>query len=469
MYKKVIKRFGQESRNSRSIPAKAFIKPHHWLALGAAFIATGVLLGLAPESAEATRTKLMVPIAVAEPGTAAVTLPLQLPEFGMDTVTAQPFQGEAEGAQWRTITVKQGDTLAALFAKAGISAKELHTILSLGADAKTLVRLYPGETLKLKSDAEGQLQELLYEIDPANTLHVQRSAQGFKVQKVLHPVERRIAHASATIDSSLFSAAQDAGLSDSVALELARIFGWDIDFALDLRQGDRFSAIYEEFYIDGTKIGDGPVLAAAFTNQGNTYRAIRYTDAQGNADYYTPEGLAMRKAFLRTPLEFSRVTSGFNLKRYHPILKETRAHKGVDYGAPSGTPVKAAGNGKVQFLGSKSGYGNVIILQHGGHYSTVYGHLKGFARGIKTGSHVQQGQVIGYVGMTGLATGPHLHYEFRVDGVQRNPLTVALPSAEPISPERKADFLKAVHTVVGQLEVLDRVAVALGPKATNNP
>ncbi len=469
MYKKVIKHFNQKSRNPQVISTKAFIKPHHWLALGAAFIATGALLGLAPESAEATRSKSIVPVVMAEPGAAAVTLPLQLPEFSMDAVMAQPFQGEVDSAQWRTITVKQGDTLAALFAKAGISAKELHTILSLGADAKTLIRLYPGETLKLKRDAEGQLQELLYEIDPASTLHVQRSAQGFKVQKVLHPVERRIAHASATIDSSLFSAAQDAGLSDSIALELARIFGWDIDFALDLRQGDRFSMIYEEFYIDGTKIGDGPILAAAFTNQGKTYRAIRYTEVQGNADYYTPEGLAMRKAFLRTPLEFSRITSGFSLKRYHPILKETRAHKGVDYGAPSGTPVKAAGDGKVQFLGRKSGYGNVIILQHGGRYSTVYGHLKGYAGSLRTGSRVHQGQIIGYVGMTGLATGPHLHYEFRVDGVQRNPLTVALPSAEPIPPERKADFLNTVRPVVTQLEVLDRVAVALGPKAANSP
>lgn len=469
MHKKVIKHFNQKSRNPQMTSAKAIIKPHHWLALGAAFITTGALLGLAPESAEATRTKTIVPVATTEPGTAAVILPLQLPEFGMDAVMVQPLQEEVDSAQWRTITVKQGDTLTALFSKAGISAKELHSILSLGEDAKTLVRLYPGETLKLKRGAEGQLQELLYEIDPASTLHVQRGAQGFKVQKILHPVERRIAHALATIDSSLFSAAQDTGLSDNTALELAKIFGWDIDFALDLRQGDHFSVIYEEFYIDGTKIGDGPILAAAFTNQGKTYRAIRYIDAQGNADYYTPEGLGMRKAFLRTPLEFSRITSGFNLKRYHPILKETRAHRGVDYGAPTGTPVKAAGDGKVQFRGSKSGYGNVVILQHGGRYSTVYGHLKGFARSLKTGGRVHQGQIIGYVGMTGLATGPHLHYEFRVDGAQRNPLTVALPSAEPIPPERKADFLKTARPIVTQLEVLDRVAVALGPKAANSP
>lgn len=454
---------------TRRNPLKSIFKPHHWLAVGTGLIVTGLFLGATPDSAEATRTKTSPLLATVEPGVAPITLPLELPELHIDTNTAQRVQETSDDTQWHTLVVKRGDTLTDLFARAGINSRELYNVLSLGDKTRTLARLLPGETLKLKRDSDGQLQELLYEINVTNALHVQRNGEGFEARKILHPVERRIAHATATIESSLFNAAHDVGLSDSMALELARIFGWDIDFALDLRQGDQFSVIYEEFYLDGAKVGDGPVLAAAFTNQGKTYRAVRYTDTEGNSDYYTPEGLAMRKAFLRTPLEFSRISSGFNPKRYHPVLKEIRAHKGVDYAAPTGTPVKAAGNGRVTFAGKKGGYGNVVILQHGERYSTVYGHLKGFARGIKTGARVTQGQVIGYVGMTGLATGPHLHYEFRVNGVHRNPLTVALPSAKPIPAEQKEQFIKTTQPVLAQLEVIDRVALALGPEATRVP
>jgi murein DD-endopeptidase MepM/ murein hydrolase activator NlpD len=243
-------------------------------------------------------------------------------------------------------------------------------------------------------------------------------------------------------------------------MELAAIFGWDIDFALDIRRGDHFTVVYQEYYLEGKKVRDGDILAAEFTNQGKSYRAIRYVDADGNAGFYTPEGLSLRKAFLRTPVKFSRISSRFTLHRKHPILNRIRAHKGVDYAAPRGTPIRATGDGKVVFRGRKGGYGRTIVIQHGSKYSTLYGHMSRYNGKVKLGRRVRQGQVIGYVGSSGLATGPHLHYEFRIDGVHRNPLTVKLPVAEPIAKRYRDDFQKLATPLIAQLELLTRSLVA---------
>ena len=244
-------------------------------------------------------------------------------------------------------------------------------------------------------------------------------------------------------------------------MELAGIFGWDIDFALDIRQGDSFAVIYEEVFLDGEKVRDGDIIAATFSNRGESYQAIRYTDASNHTDYYSPDGHSMRKAFLRTPVEFSRISSRFSLGRKHPILNTIRAHKGVDYAAPRGTPIKATGDGKVIYRGVKGGYGNVVIIQHGSSYSTLYGHMSRFARGVHSGSHVKQGQIIGYVGSSGLATGPHLHYEFRINGVHRNPLTVKLPDAQPLPKQYMADFQMHANQLVASLDLLSKTNVAL--------
>jgi murein DD-endopeptidase MepM/ murein hydrolase activator NlpD len=243
-------------------------------------------------------------------------------------------------------------------------------------------------------------------------------------------------------------------------MQLAHIFGWDIDFALNIRNGDSFSVIYQEDYLNGKKLNDGPILAAEFINQGHVYRAIRYTDPTGNSDYYDPSGKSMRKAFLRTPVEFTRISSGFTMGRFHPILNKIRAHKGVDYAAPTGTPIKATGDGKITFRGRKGGYGNVVILQHGARYSTLYGHMSKFRGGLAVGSRVRQGQVIGYVGMTGLATGPHLHYEFRIDGVHRDPLRVKLPGAEPLGNKYRDDFNSKAKALIAKLDLIRDVQVA---------
>ena len=238
------------------------------------------------------------------------------------------------------------------------------------------------------------------------------------------------------------------------------MFGWDVDFALDIRKGDSFSLLFEQHYLDGEKLRDGKILAAEFTNQGNKYRAILFTDPEGNSQYYSEDGKSMRKAFLRSPVDFRRISSTFQRERFHPVLGKKRPHRGVDYAAASGTPIKAAGDGKVIFRGVKGGYGNTVVLQHGSNITTLYAHMSRFRKGVTSGSRVKQGQTIGYVGKSGLATGPHLHYEFRINGVHRNPLTVKLPDAAPIQAKYKAEFMEQSRQLLAQLDLFKRVQVA---------
>jgi murein DD-endopeptidase MepM/ murein hydrolase activator NlpD len=259
--------------------------------------------------------------------------------------------------------------------------------------------------------------------------------------------------ASATIQNSLFRAAGEAGLTDRVAFDLAEIFQYDIDFVLDIQPGDRFTVVYEEVFQDGAPLRVGNILAAKFVNDGTEYRAVRYVDSQGRAQYYSPSGTSLRKAFIRAPVQFSRVSSRFNLSRHHPVLNRIRAHKGVDYAAPTGTPVRAAGDGRVRFIGRQGGYGNVLELEHGSGVVTVYGHLSRFASNLRRGQRVELGQVIAFVGMTGLATGPHLHYEYRVRGVHKNPQTVQLPDAEPIRSADRDRFLTTTANLVNTLDL----------------
>src|SRR5690606_26901939 len=271
---------------------------------------------------------------------------------------------------------------------------------------------------------------------------------------VATPIEIRQSFAHGTIESSLFVSARAAGVSPEIILKLANdSFGWDIDFALDIRTGDEFSVVYEQKYRDGTYIGDGRVLAAAFTNNGKTHRAIYFESAdKAIADYFAPDGRSMRRQFLRAPLDFTRISSNFNPRRRHPILNTIRAHKGVDYAAPTGTAIKAAGDGRVDFVGTKGGYGRVVILEHGGGVSTLYGHMSRFAKDLRRGQRVKQGMTIGYVGSSGAATGPHLHYEYRVNGVHKNPRTVPLPDAAPIPDTYRAEFETRARQVLASLD-----------------
>lgn len=369
---------------------------------------------------------------------------------------------DLDSPTWQTLKVKRGDSLSALFDKAKVKPSQLIELMKLGKETDELRRLHPGDIIKVISDDQGQLVSLNYQIDTVRYLQVDRVGDKLNANIHKHQIEVRTAYASAEIESSLFLASANAGLSQSLTMELANIFGWDIDFALDIRQGDQFTVIYEQRYKNGNKIKGGNILAAEFINQGKVHRALRYQDpVNGRTGYYSPTGHSLRKAFLRSPVNFSRISSRFTTSRYHPILHKFRSHKGVDYAASRGTPVRASGDGKVIYKGKKGGYGKTIVLKHGSRYTTLYAHLNNYNRKIRSGSRVKQGQIIGYVGSTGLASGPHLHYEFRVNGVHRNPLTVKFPSTQPIPKRYRDNFELTTQGYVAQLNVLSGNALAL--------
>ena len=370
-------------------------------------------------------------------------------------------QDEAQIAEyWREEYIQRGDTIASLLARLDVDEQETLKILRHPKDLKPLRQLKPGKTVQVQVNDEGELLLLRYFNASGGVFVAKKTGDRFAFEMEPLSLEKRVLIKSGDIESSLFAATDAVDLPDSIATQIADIFSSDIDFYRDLRKGDRFSVVYEMFYDQGTVVGSGRVIAAEFVNQGSTYQALYFNDEQGHGGYYTPYGKNMRKAFLRSPLEFSRVTSGFSLSRFHPLLKEWRAHKGIDYAAPVGTKVKATARGTVVFFGSQVGYGNMVVLRHQGVYSTVYGHLSAFAKGLHRGEKVSQGDVIGYVGMTGLATGPHVHYEFRVNGVQNNPTHLAVPEGPPIIPRLKPAFYSAVKPLQSQLNLAHGVNFA---------
>jgi len=360
--------------------------------------------------------------------------------------------------QWVTVIVAPGDNLSLIFGRHGFSKKDLHKILNSGTTAKNLRHIKPGQSIMVKADEQGRVLGMVQELDYRRSLHVVFDNNAYELAIVEIEPEIRYSSVLANIKQSLFLDGQAAGLADKTIMELTDIFGWDIDFVLDVRSGDQFSVVYEEIFKDGEKVKNGKILAAEFVNRGKKLRAIYYSNDDGHAGYYSDSGQAMRKAFLRAPVNFTRISSRFNLRRRHPVLNTIRAHKGVDYAAPHGTPIRATADGKIIHAGKKGGYGKTVVLQHGKAYSTLFAHMSRYARGIKSGGKVRQGQTIGYVGKTGLATGPHLHYEFRVNGVHRNPLKIALPQALPIDEKYISDFRTKAAPLLAQLDELDNSA-----------
>lgn len=349
------------------------------------------------------------------------------------------LQAASAGLSEIKVVVERNDTLDQIFRRLQFSLTDLANIRALDAARHALDRLRPGDVLTFFKRGEqlvGLVRPLPLKQAPSvsQTLHVERDDTDQFVASVEEiPLEQKVVTAAGTIESSLFAAASSAGLRDSTTDALADMFGWDIDFFRDLRSGDSFTLIYEQRWRDGEVVADGNILAAEFVNDGKHFRAVRYVNSAGKADYYTPDGASMRKAFLKVPVQFSRISSVFNPNRRHPVLNTIRAHRGVDYAAPTGTPVRAAGAGRVQFKGVKGGFGNVIEIVHAGKVVTRYGHLSRFAQGLGNGEKVDQGQVIGYVGSTGLATGPHLHFEYIERGVQIDPQK-AIKRGEPGPP-----------------------------------
>jgi murein DD-endopeptidase MepM/ murein hydrolase activator NlpD len=363
-----------------------------------------------------------------------------------------PIPGEPT-LDWQSFDVRSGDTLSSLFKKAGFNDGIMLSVIHGAGEAKKLQRLYAGETLRFATDSEGFLAGVELQRSKLEILSITHGEDGFIGKKIVREPEVQTAFASGTIDGSLYLAARAASMDDRLTMEMAGIFGWDIDFVYDVRKGDRFEVVYEELYLDGEKLGSGRILSANFINRGEENIAMLYTDAQGETDYYSPTGRSMRKAFLRVPLN-ARVSSSFNLQRRHPVLNVVRPHEGTDYAAPPGTPIKAVGNGRIKFAGWKGGYGRTVVLSHGDNITTLYAHMSKLGKGIKNGGRVKQGETIGYVGSSGMVTGPHLHYEFRVNGAPRNSRTVKLPDAKPIPKNELARFKKFTQQQLAQLDNL---------------
>lgn len=351
-------------------------------------------------------------------------------------------------------TVRSGDTLAKLFKRADLTPRDVYEITQLPKAKKNLLKILPGEEIAIVKNSSGELSQLRYHLDPISTLVINKQTDGYSEEVITKQVEQRTKFASATINSNFWNAGVTAGLTPNQIMQLATIFGWDVDFALDLRQGDKFAILFEEEFADGQFLQNGNILAAEFVNQGDTYTAVRYKD--GN--YYSAEGRSMRKAFLRSPVDFKYVSSSFNPRRLHPVTGQVRAHRGVDYVAAVGTPIKAAGKGRVIKSGYNQYNGNYVFIKHNETYTTKYLHLT--KRKVKQGQTVKQGQIIGTLGSTGRVTGAHLHYEFIVNGVHRNPRTVKLPQSMPIDSKEKQQFLAVSQQMMAKLKQNNDIQLA---------
>ena len=349
-------------------------------------------------------------------------------------------------------TVKNGDTLSGILDLHNVHSS-LPDLIALKEKVAPLLKLSPGNSVELKIK-HGKLSSLVYETSLTERLEINHDGKQFKATSRTLETTRHEAHAFGLVTSSFYKAGIDAGLSDKVIISIANILGWDIDFGLDVQKDDYFSVIYEEEYLHGEKLRDATIQAVEFVNNGKVYRAVFYKDPKRKGGHFSPDGRSMRKPFLRNPIEYTRISSHFSLKRLHPISKTVRPHRGIDYAAPRGTPIRVTGDGKVIFSGRKLGYGNVIIVSHGRVYSTLYAHLSKFASGISRGKRIRQGQIIGYVGSTGYATGPHLHYEFRINGVHKNPLTIKLPDSAPLPEKEMALFRRGILSKLAKLDTL---------------
>lgn len=355
---------------------------------------------------------------------------------------------------------QRGDTLAALLERLGMDPDQALRLTRSREAAGAFRALRPGMTVQAALEQDGALQSLWFIAGRDSLITIDPTPDGFSTSEKQANLSRTTEMRSGEIVSSLFAATDAAGVPDNVASQIAEVFAGDVDFHRDLRRGDRFTVVFEMYSHAGRAIKSGRVLAAEFVNDKKSYRTVWFQSPGGIGGYYTPEGKSLRKAFLRSPLEFSRVSSGFGM-RHHPILQQWRAHKGVDYAAPIGTRVKATGDGMVDFAGRQNGFGNVVVIRHSGGYSTYYAHLNGFASGVRKGTRIAQGDLVGFVGKTGWATGPHLHYEFHVNNQHRNPLTMVFPASQPVAAAHLPAFQQETRVLAQQLDLLKNSNLAL--------
>jgi len=452
-------------------------KSHILAASGVAAMLSLALLVFPSREVEAKKTYINLELdnateyAVQQDEPESATLLTRQSPFANTAATDTPTGDEPQATQiekppetdplLQMVRVENGDTLSTVFARVGLSTTTLHAVINSSKEAKQLTRLKVGQALEFRLSPDGQLESLHSKLSDLESIALTKSEQGFSFKRELVKPDVQTAYSHGVINSSLFLSAKRAGLSHNLTMDLANVFGYDIDFAMDIREGDEFELIYEKKVVNGKQVGTGNILSARFTNRGKTYTAVRYTNKQGNSSYYNANGESMRKAFIRTPVDFARISSRFSTGRRHPVLNKIRAHKGVDYAAPRGTPIKAAGDGRVTLAGRHGGYGNTVVIQHGQRYRTLYAHMNGFAKGVRNGSTVKQGQIIGYIGTTGLSTGPHLHYEFQVNGVHVDPLSQKLPMSDPIASSEKARFMQLSKPLMAQMDKEKSTMLAL--------
>lgn len=440
-------------------------RPPRWRAMslfagGAALPLLSVALVLTGEQPASEAVQLSFePISVISPAEAMPAVETPEPATVAESVIDEP-EPEVESLEFDMLEliVNRNDTLEALFRRNALSIADLAAMLDIPIAAEPLRKLMPGDRLTV-THRGAEVLRLERELRDDAILSITREASGFTATEIPREIEIRVVGRHGVVRSSLFEAGMAAEIPDAVIMDMAGIFQWDIDFILDVRTDDHFTLLYEERWREGERIGTGSILAAEYVNRGTPYRAVRFADSEGNAGHFTEDGRSVRKAFVRAPVEFTRISGSFNPNRRHPILNTIRAHRGVDYAAPTGTPVIAAGDGRIIQRGSNGGFGNSVTIQHGGNITTLYAHLSRFAA-PRQGERVRQGQVIGYVGQTGLATGPHLHYEYRLNGVHRNPRTVELPPADPVPAADQAKFAQTSGALWRQLDAFRSAWVA---------
>lgn len=438
-------------------------KKHLIAASGVAAIVSMVLLVYPSKEVEAKKTSLESPAELRLKKATSLPLSALEPVSAVaDTEQPTPPVSATEPAPIEkpdlsrnvSVVVENGSSLSSIFEQLDLGHSLLMSILEQDQNSKRFTQLKAGQELLFSFGPEGELESISSQLTPLESIEISRNSDDgrYSFSQQTQQTTQITTTTSGSIDSSLLAATTAAGMPYKLALDMASVFAYDIDFARDLRTGDSFEVVYEQQMLDDQVVGTGNILAARFTNKGKVLTAVRYTDSKGHTSYYNSDGTSTRRAFIRTPVDFTRISSRFNPNRRHPILNKIRAHRGVDYAGPIGTPIKATGNGKIIHLGNKSGYGKTIVIQHGNTYRTLYAHMNGYAKNLRNGSTVTQGQVIGYIGMTGLATGPHLHYEFHVNGKHVDPLSHKLPTADPIPKAEMARFKQETQSYVALLD-----------------
>ena len=388
------------------------------------------------------------------PKTPYISQPLTLPHIAIESVVDTDIEQEEEDNGWKTIQARKGDTLGSIFKREKLSQQTLLAILHANPYAKTITQIKPNQTIQIYVH-DNMLEKMIFQHGPTQLLIITLENKHYVTKIKSRTMDTHNEYISATVSGSLYATAARLKIPSKLIRQMINVFTWDFDFSKDVRAGDRFSILYEAQFIDDKLVNTGDILAVSYTHHAEHYQAVRFRTPEGSYDYFSPNGNSLKQAFSRYPIQFTHISSPFSLSRYHPVLHYSRPHKGVDLAAPIGTPIRATGDGKVVFIGRENAYGNMIKIQHSSLYTSLYGHLLRFQKGLSRGAHVRRGQIIGYVGQSGLATGPHCHYEFHVKQQPKNPTTIALPRALPIAKAQRSAFQMYASNLLASLKLYE--------------